>query len=272
MLKHLNLQEMVGLTSPWVNDPTVKAIFLSIPEIAAFHPQVVELHTELAGVQPLGAPRSKAMQDLIDEAAAVDVIHDALARAVEGAISADRLCSLARRPPDLARAELAEEASAKLFPHGMAIVNASLLAESGNAERVATLLANRPQLATFLDEVPVRGGTLLAVTKRWIAAGKKLGKLEVARGKLAAKESTTPRDSGTITRLRGQWIRIVSLVFAALEVSKAEAEAIHLIRGAVLEASERAGRRYDTATGVVDVEAPDGEAVAAEEPVTEAAE
>lgn len=256
MLKHLNLQEMVGLTSPWVNEPTVKATFLSIPEIAAFHPQVVELHVELAGAQPLGAPRSKAMQDLIDQAALVDVLHDALARAVEAGIDADRLCSLARKPPEHARAKLAEEVSTKLFPSGMTIVNASYLGESGNVERVRTLLAAQPAITAFLEEIPVRGGTLLALTKRWLAAGKKLGKLEVARGKLAAKESTTPRDSSTITRLRGRWIRLVSLVLSALELSKADAEAIHLIRGAVLEASERAGKRYDPVAALASAEAP----------------
>jgi hypothetical protein len=98
MLKHLNLDEMVGLTSPWVSDASIESLFLSIPEIAALHPQVVELQASLGEARPLGASRSKAMQAIIDEAAKVDVVHDALVRAVESGVESDRLCSLARKP------------------------------------------------------------------------------------------------------------------------------------------------------------------------------
>lgn len=260
MLKHLNLDEMIGLTTPWVSDSTCKALFLSIPEIAALHPQVVDLQAELLAARPAGATRSPTMKKLIEEAAAVDVLHDALVRAVDSGLTTDRLCSLARKPPALARAKQAEEATAKLFPSGMAIVNASLVAESGNSERVQALLTREPELAAFLEEIPVRDGTLLALTKRWITAGRKLGKLERDRAALAAKESTTPRDATMLTRLRGEWIGLVSLVLANLERSKAAPAAIETIRGPVLESSDRAGKRYDLPAAVAAAEASDAEA------------
>lgn len=259
VLKHLNLDEMVGLTSPWVSDATTKALFLSIPEIAALHPQIVELQDALGEARPLGAGRSKALQALMDQAAKVDVVHDALVRAVESGLETDRLCSLARKPPDFARATRAEQVNAKLFPAGLSIVNASLVAESGNAERVGKLLAREPELGEFLDEIPVRNGTLLQLTKRWIAAGKQLGKLERERAALVAKEAHAPRDSTAVTRLRLDWIRLVSLVLANLELSRAKPEAIATIRGPVIEASERAGKRYDLPAVIGSADAEDEE-------------
>jgi hypothetical protein len=267
MLKHLNLDEMVGLTSPWVSDATCKALFLSIPEVAALHPQVMDLQSALGDARPLGAARSAAMQKIVDQATAVDVLHDSLVRAVDSGIETDRLCSLARKPPDLTRAEQAEKAKSKLFPNGLSIINASLVAESGNAERVAKLLAKEPEIATFLAEIPVREGTLLQLTKRWLTAGKKLRKLEQDRAALVAKEANTPRDSTAVPRLRVEWIRLVSLVLANLDVSKADPQAIDHIRGPVLESSERAGKRYDLPAAVASAEAVDEETPEAPEGV-----
>jgi len=131
------------------------------------------------------------------------------------------------------------------------------VAESGNAERVGKLLAKEPELAAFLDEIPVREGTLLQLAKRWITAGKKLGKLERERAALVAKEAHTPRDSSAVTRLRLDWIRLVSLVLANLELSGAKPQAIATIRGPVLEASERASKRYDLPAAIASTEEPD---------------
>ena len=79
------------------------------------------------------------------------VDHDVLVRAVAANIEADRAWCVAAKPPQLRRAEQAESVQAKLFPTGMAIVNVSLLAESGNAARVAALLASDPTIAEYLD-------------------------------------------------------------------------------------------------------------------------
>jgi hypothetical protein len=244
MLKHLNLDEMVGLTSPWVSDAKQRALFLSIPEIAGLHPQLVELQDQLGEAQPVDPPRSPAMKKLLERATAVDFAHDALVRASASAIETDRLEALARKPPDARRAEQAATTSTKLFPSGLSIINASLVAEAGNAERAGKLLAREPELEQYLDEIPVRDGTVLGLVKRWLSAGKQLAKLERERAELAAKEATKPRDSGALTRLRFEWIRLVGLVLGNLEASRAKAEAIEVLRGPVLEASERASKRY----------------------------
>lgn len=246
MLKHLNIDEMVALIASWKNDAKRKAVFIGIPEIAPLHPKITDLHTELLGAQPAAAAVSPALQKIIDAAIAADALHDPLARAISSGITADRDQCLAAEPPNQERAKLADEVQSKLFPGGMTIVNASLLAESGNTARVAQLLDDEPRIAVFLKTIPLRGkGTLLDTTHRWIAAGTTLGKLEVQREEQEAKEATTTLGKAAITALRARWMRLVSQVLSNLELSDAPAEAIEVIRGPVLKAADRAGKRYE---------------------------
>jgi hypothetical protein len=245
MLKHLNIDEMVALSKPWVEDAKRKALFLSIPEIAALHAKIEQVYADLLGARPAAPEVSPALRKLLDEGAQADVRHDQLARAVFAGIDADRALCLGASPPDIARASQCDEVSVKLFPNGLHIVNASLLAESGNSARVAKLLDDEPPVGAFLKAIPVRGkATLLDVTHAWIDAGAQLGKIEHAREELEAKAATKHAGKAALTNLRGRWIRLVSQVLSNLELSDAPAEAIETIRGPVLKASERAAKRY----------------------------
>jgi hypothetical protein len=245
MLKHLNIDEMVGITAPWVNDAKRKALFLSIPEVAALQPKIADIHAELLAAQPSTAPVSAELQKIIDAEDVADAVHDPLARAVSSGIEADRHHSLVGEPPDPARGSLAQEVQAKFFPNGMSIVNASFLAESGNTARVATLLEKEPALNAFLKSIPMRGKTtLLDTTERWIAAGAVLGELERKREVQMAKEATQPLGRAAMNALRARWIRLVSQVLSNLDLSDAAAESIEVVRGPVLRASERAEKRY----------------------------
>lgn len=245
MLRHLNNQEMLAITSTWSTNPDARATFVSIPDIAPLHPKVVKVNAELLAIQPASSELAPEMQALLDMATKTDVDHDVLVRAVSAGIEADRAHCLAAKPPQLRRAEQAESIHAKLFPTGMAIVNVSLLAESGNTTRVAALLASDPTIAEYLDGIPLHGDrTVLDLTKRWIAAGKKLGRLEHERSVLAAKDATKPASLATIATVRARWLRLVSQVLSALELSDAPEEAIEIIRGPVQLASDRAAKRY----------------------------
>lgn len=247
MLKHLNVDEMVALSGPWIDDGKRKAQFLAIPEIAALHPKVAQIHADLVSAKPASGTVTPELQKIIDAANAVDIIHDPLARVTAAGIDLDRHFALASTPPDLARAKQAEEVYAKLFPGGMNIINASLLAESGNTARVARLLANEPAIGAYLQSIPVRGkGTLLDTVHRWLDAGAQLGKLERAREEMEAIEITQPTGKVGINVLRARWIRIVSLILTNLEVADAPTETVEVIRGPVLKASERAGKRYES--------------------------
>ena len=133
-----------------------------------------------------------------------------------------------------------------MFPRGLSIVNASLLAQSGNTVRIASLLANQPSMVAYLDTIPVQNaGTLLTLTQRWITAGQRLADLEHDKAALTAKVRTAPVTRAAMNRLRARWIRLVNQVLALLDLSDAPADAIEMIRGPVLAASSRAGRRYE---------------------------
>lgn len=254
MLRHLNNQEMLALTSTWSSNPAAKATFLSIPEIAPLHPKVVKVTAEMLAIQPASSEDSSELQEVLAESTQLDVEHDMLARAVSLCVEADRAFCLASKPPEPRRAQEAEKVHAKLFPTGLSIVNASLLAESGNTMRIAALLEAEPAVAEHLEAIPLRDGrTVLDLTRRWVTTGKKLGKLEHRRSVLAAKQSTKPVDLSTFGVVRGRWLRLVSQVLSTLELSDAPEEAIEIIRGPVLVASERAGRRYATDSSTPEV-------------------
>lgn len=247
MLKHLNLDEMVALLSPWAHDPRQRKLFLSIPEIAALHPRVVEAHEAVLAVQPSsgGGGAASKLRALVDESNEVDRCHDHLARAVSYGIDTHRELCLAEEPADAARAAQCDVVQKKLFPNGLAILNASPLAEAGNTTRIARLLEDEPEMADFLKSIPARGkASQLDVVKRWLAKGRELQTLERARTEIEATHATTPASKTTIQAARSQWFKIVSLVLSNLEMSRAPARDIEIIRGPVLRASDRAGKRY----------------------------
>lgn len=247
MLKHLNIDEMVALSEPWVRRPKRKAMFLSVPEIAAIHPQIVSLQAELLAARPAVDAMSPKLRALIEEETAIDALHDHLARATSAGIDCHREHCLAEDPPNTAGAAQCDAAAAKLLPNGLLIINNSLLAESGNAARLQQLLKDEPALAAFLTSIPgTKKTTLLDTVNRWIAAGLKLGDLEHQREELEAKETSSPVNKASLTSLRIRWIRLVSLVLTNLEIASAPADVIEAIRGPVLKASDRAAKRYDS--------------------------
>jgi len=250
MLRHLNNQEMLAITDAWATNPDARATFLSIADIAPLHPKVVMVTAELAAIQPVPESSSDAVKKLVASAARADLEHDALVRAVSAGIEAEHAYCLAAKPPQLARAEQAEKIHTKLFPTGMAIVNVSLLAEAGNAARVAALLERDPSIPDFLDAIPFRDDqTALDLTRRWLSIGRKLGRLEHERSVLTARGTTKPVELVAISGVRARWLRLVAQVLSALELSDAAGEVIEIIRGPVLVASEQAGKRYAEAVG-----------------------
>ncbi|WP_437587603.1 hypothetical protein [Sorangium sp. So ce1000] len=245
MLKHLMIEEMVALVSPWVENAQRKRLFLSIPEIAGLHPKAVAAHEAVLAVRPSKAGPSGAMNALNDELARVDERHDHLAKAVCWGIDAHREHCLGEDPPDRERAATCDQVQPKLFPNGLTIIKASPTAEAGNTARIARLLDEEPSIGEFLKGIPARGKTtLLHTAQRWIKTGKELEAIEHRRDELAAKEKTAPVTRATIAAARSQWFRVVSAVLSNLELSDAPIEAIETIRGPVLKASERAGKRY----------------------------
>ncbi|MDC3959071.1 hypothetical protein [Polyangium jinanense] len=246
MLKHLNIDEMVAIIAPWVDESKRKSVFLSIPEIAPLHGKVLKAYEAVISI-PQTKATPTALASILEEETLVDARHDHLARAISLSLDARAELYLAGHPPDFARAARARDISRKLFPTGLAIVNASLLAESGNTARVARLVREEePWMSDFLTEIPAGAPphTLKDVVDAWIATGARLAELENARTELLAKEAATPEGVLSPQAARSFWLRVVSQVLSNLELSEAPAEYIEAIRRPVLRASERAERRY----------------------------
>lgn len=246
MLKHLSLAEMAALGLAWVEKGARRDTFLSIPEIAPHHPSFIDAHTAILAVQPADRTMSPELRKVTDEGNALDIRHDRLLRAGSLGLELGRTLALAADPPDTGRAAMCDRVLQKLYPDGLSAMNTSWLAEAGNTARIAQLLEQEPDLRPFLKTIDVPGKTtLLDVVDRWIAAGDGLRKLELKREELTGDG---PADKATIQAARSRWIRLVSVILTNLEVSTAPAEAIEAIRGPVLRAAARAGKRYPTTT------------------------
>jgi hypothetical protein len=246
VLKHLNVDEMVALVAPWVDKKKRQDVFLSIPEIAPLHAKVVQAHDGVLAVRPAKSP-SPQLAGIIEEETLVDARHDHYARGIHLALEAHAQLFAAKDPPDFARAAKCQEAIRKLFPTGLTIVNASLLAESGNTARVGKLLRDQEKaLGEFLDSIPAleKKKSLRDMVDGWIEAGTRLAELEHARTELLAKEVAKSPPNASPQAARSLWLRVVSQVLSNLELSDAPASAIEVIRGPVERAAERAERRY----------------------------
>lgn len=260
MLKHLTINEMVALLSPWLPAGKRYTLFKSIPEIAPLHSRIVEAHAAVLAVRPANTATSPAMQAVLLKGARIDAQHDNRARLTTLTLQAERARCLAQDPPDTERADLCAAADSQLLPGGLAIINVSYLAESGNTARLARLLADAPALGKLLKTIATPDKKpLLTNVEAWIATGPELEAIEHEREDLEAKEAPLATKA-TIQSARSLWFRAMTAVLNNLDLSRAPQSDIDAVRGPVLRASERAGKRHATdqaEISVLDPEPPD---------------
>ncbi|MBK9265321.1 MAG: hypothetical protein IPM54_36745 [Polyangiaceae bacterium] len=245
MLDHLDIDEMLALTASWVEPSQTRDVFLSVPEIAPLHPKVVQTHQALVASKTARAPQNE-LKALLEEETVVDARHDHLARGIHLAFESHMHFLLGQDPPDFARAATCQLAQRKLFPTGLTIVNASLLAESGNTARVGRMLRNQEKgLADFLATVPALepNKTLRDMVDAWIEAGTALAELEHKRSSLMLKEGAMAPASSPQAAKRA-WNRIVSQVLLTLGVSDASPDVVHALRAPFEGAVERTSMRF----------------------------
>lgn len=245
MFDHLEIDEMVALTKPWVEPSPTRDAFLAVPEIAPLHPKVVQAHEALQATKNQRVPQSE-LKTLIEEETIVDARHDHLARGIHAVLEAQLHFLLGQDPPDFLRAATCQAAQRKLFPMGLAIVNASLLAESGNTARVGRMLRSQEKaLGDFLGTIPALGSnkTLRDMVDAWIEAGTSLAELEHLRSSLALKEGAQASNSSPQAAKKA-WNRIVSQILLTLGVSDASPDVVHALRGPFEEAAERSSMKY----------------------------
>lgn len=272
MLKHLNIDEMVALSAPWVDKKKRQDVFLSIPEIAPLHSKVVQAYEAVVAVRP-GKSAPPELQAVLEEETLVDARHDHFARGIYMMLEAYAQLFAAQEPPDFSRGARCQEALRKLFPTGLTIVNSSLLVESANTARVGKLLRDEEKaLAEFLDSIPAleKKKTLRDMVDGWIEAGTRLAELEHKRAGLLAKEAIRPVPNLSPQVAKTLWLRVVSQVLSNLELSEAPSNVIEAIRGPVLRAAARAEKRYsDSKPSESVLDAADLRAAEEEAPKTE---
>jgi len=252
VLDQLEIDEMLALTEPWVQPSQTRDAFLSVPEIAPLHPKVVQVHHALSASKANRSPHTE-LKLLLEQETVVDARHDHLARGIHLVFEAHMHFLLGQDPPEFARAAMCQQAQRKLFPMGLAIVNASLLAESGNTARVGRMLRHQEKvLSDFLSTVPALAPnmTLRDMVDAWIEAGTALAELEHKRSSLVLKEgamvgSTSPQFA------KKAWSRIVSQVLLTLSVSDAPADVMHALREPFEGAIERSSLRFTVANDEV---------------------
>lgn len=244
MFEHIEIDEMLALTAPWVKASPQRDAFLSVPEIAPLHAKVVFAHDALVAAKTQRAPQNE-LKTLLEEETVVDARHDHLARGIHAALEAHLHFLLAHDPPDFVKAAACQQAQRKLFPTGLAIVNASLLAESGNTARVGRMLGTQEKaLGEFLATIPAfaPNQTLRDLVDAWVEAGTSLAELEHLRSSLMLKEGSTAASSSP-QGAKKAWMRIVSQILLTLGVSDASHEIIQSLRGPFEEAIERSSIR-----------------------------
>lgn len=245
MFDHLDIDEMVALTKLWVEASPTREAFFAVPEIAPLHPKVVQVHEALLTAKSQRAPQNE-LKTLLEEETIVDSRHDHLARGIHAALEAQLHFLLSQDPPDFLRAATCQAAQRKLFPMGLSIVNASLLAESGNTARVGRMLrAQEKALSDFLGTIPVLGSnkTLRDMVDAWIEAGTSLAELEHLRSSLALKEGAQGANTSPAAAKKA-WNRIVSQILLTLGVSDASAEVVQTLRGPFEQAAERSSIKF----------------------------
>ncbi len=245
MLDNIDIDEMLALTAPWVEASQTRDAFLSVPEVAPLHPKIVQVHEALIASKSLRSPQNE-LKILLEQEAVVDARHDHLARGIHLAFEAQMHFFLGQDPPDFARAAWCQQAQKKLFPTGLTIVNASLLAESGNTARVGRMLGHQEKtLANFLTTIPALGAnkTLRDMVDAWIEAGTALAELEAKRSSLMAKEGSMVA-SASPQSAKKAWVRIVSQVLLTLGVSDAPSDIVDALRAPFDGAVERTSMRF----------------------------
>lgn len=242
--RNLTIDEMLGLTSAWLDPARGRAHLERVPLLASLLPTLDAAHQgllELLRPRHL-SPLAESLVDLSREAAVADVLHDRKGR---GAFA--MLTALVELTDDPVMVGVYQDLQKRLFPDGISIVDQAYLAEAGNAERLARELAD-PSVRAVLESIVRPGGrTLLSDLEALVFAGSELGRLEARRAALIAQSGapeSQPQPRGAVLKARKAWVDAVETLQANLSLASGVDEAIeaHVLRP-LREAEGAADRR-----------------------------
>lgn len=230
---------MISLSEQWTGP--LKAVFLSIPELAALLPRVEEDHDALLAARA-GSSAEAMLRTLSEQATGLDVRHDHLQRALHYGLLSARAAHLGLAALDPALAAQISDAHDRLLPDGLDVVNASFEAEAGNAAQMVKLATT--ELGPLLMQIPIAPGvSALDLVQAIGTVGAELGTVEHNKSVAAAAAEQETVSPAEVRRRMRTWADTIETALGALSRSKAPAEVVTSIRVPVLDAIEKARTR-----------------------------
>jgi hypothetical protein len=206
-LRDIRTGEMVDVCRDWLaNTKILKAYPLTAPFVSV----ITAVQNGLAestkhASAPMPDAERNAQRALLKE---LDAEWDRAVRVLFGA-----LALLAEAFPDKA-AEYAQ-ASAALFPDGLAVVNSSYRNEAGESERIARRVNNDPALGALLKGSTINGVKLTSWYETLVDAGRRMGPI-------AAKLEVAPERAAEVLRefkARQSWASMVTTLRRTCELA-----------------------------------------------------
>jgi hypothetical protein len=233
--KLLTLDEMAHVSAVMLNpEGQVHAALQSSPVLSPFLPLLAAAHGQVLTALPK-APDPR-LAKLVEEAMAVDAVHDSLVNSVYGMLTG--LSGLSDDGSEYL------ELRSKLFPEGIAgAANITYEGQAGYAKRFRANLNGA--LESQLASISAGKKNLLEIVNEWLDAGDRLG--QIGQQQQQIKADAAPAAPGAISEARFGWIRIINVLQSAASVaplSEAQRQAIFATLNEVeAKADQRAARR-----------------------------
>jgi hypothetical protein len=204
-LKHLTAEEMVAISTAWVEEATAEHQHLmAIPELRVMMPYLQDAHERLLHNCP---PAPQRLQDLAQEADQVDLRHDVLVRGVYSALTSVALLTL-----DPERANQILRLQALLFPEGLSLIQKPYREEAQAARQAqARLTATQHEL---LEQLPAPGGTMKQAVEQWFDLARQLGDIEQESAQEANKQAIAA--AAELIKARNKWIHAINALLATI--------------------------------------------------------
>ncbi|MFO0602707.1 MAG: hypothetical protein U0324_06005 [Polyangiales bacterium] len=250
-LWNLTVSEQTGVTGALLNPKVLRPRFQATPLLAAMLPGLDQVHAQVATFAPArnAEAAERELGALSEEGNALDVgTHDRLVRALF------RLCDgLAEAAEGPDEAERLRAMSARVLPQGLATGQQSWIGEAGNAARLEAELDGDPAFRASLAAIPLPGGrTLLTLVEELVAAGQRLGAIELRRAELrraiaanapAEGDDASAKEGVTLSAARKAWVDTVETLRGVLRMAQSPVDAD--VRDAVLSLLDDAEKRAD---------------------------
>lgn len=212
-LRDLTTASMVTISGAWLDAERARPVFGRYARLAPWLEDVEVAHRGLYDAQTGGRTVSPELATLNERAAALDALHDHIARGLHAVLTglAELSCD---RPAEASRFLGARN---ELFPSGLAIVNRSYLDEAGEASLRDARLS--PSSQHLLRDVVVHAVSLEQHLSAWRAAADELGKVEADRAKRAKDENA--QSIASLGKARLAWIGATNALLYVLDREKA---------------------------------------------------